>query len=170
MSARDRILGRIVDSQPSPIPTITRMPTSGCDLWEVFWAKLQLLGGQKANRSVLEGKTIWAEPSTELSCSAELWDAEIGVSRAICAIAETGSLLLTSGPGSSRLSSLVPPVHFVLVDRSAIVATLEDAIIRMPDRNCVWVTGPSRTADIEGVLVRGVHGPGELLVCVEDYP
>lgn len=94
----------------------------------------------------------------------DLWSASVGVTLADLAIAETGSLLISAGPGKRRLASLAPPVHIVLVPERRLVETLEGAVLGMSDRTTVIVTGPSRTADIEGILIRGVHGPGELIV------
>jgi L-lactate dehydrogenase complex protein LldG len=98
------------------------------------------------------------------SVSDDVWEVEVGVSLAELAVAETGTLVVTAGEGRSRMSSLAPPVNVVLVARTAIVGTLQEAIPRIPSSSSVLITGPSRTADIEGILVRGVHGPGELLV------
>ena len=95
-----------------------------------------------------------------------IWDAEVGVTMADLAVAETGSLLLATGPGRPRMVSLSPKIHVVLVPRERIVGTLAEAFARLSDRTSVLITGPSRTADIEGVLVRGVHGPGEIHVVV----
>lgn len=96
--------------------------------------------------------------------AAPIWDVEVGITTAELAIAETGSLLLAAGPGRARLASLAPPIHIVLIEQHKIVATLQEAIPYVTDRTSVFITGPSRTADIEGILVRGVHGPGELWV------
>jgi len=134
-----------------------------------FVAKLTAAGGKLITHeelSMILQKPCWIEPATGLATSSDdLWTAEVGVSRAECAIAESGSLLVTSAPGHQRLSSLVPPINVILVDK--IVPTLREALKHLPNRNCVLITGSSRTADIEGVLVRGIHGPKELLVVLE---
>jgi L-lactate dehydrogenase complex protein LldG len=69
---------------------------------------------------------------------------------------------VSAANGRSRLASLAPPVHIALVED--IVGTLDEAIARIDGRTHVVITGTSRTADIEGVLVRGVHGPRKLFV------
>ena len=95
--------------------------------------------------------------------------ADVGVTACHGAIAETGSLALISGPGCSRTVSLLPPWHIAVVCHDDLFATMadffrarHDAIAR--SANCTFVTGPSRTADIELSLTIGVHGPGKVAV------
>ena len=97
--------------------------------------------------------------------------AEIGLTGADAAIAETGSLVLLSGAGKPRAASLLPPTHLAIVRRSDLCASMgeffaahADAIARTAC--CTFVTGPSRTADIELTLTLGVHGPGVVIVVV----
>ena len=94
-----------------------------------------------------------------------------GITGCTCAIAETGTLLLTSAAGQPLTDSLLPDVHVAIVTRSQIVWSLEEAF-RMRDvresASTVLISGPSRTADIEMTLTIGVHGPKELLVCIVD--
>jgi L-lactate dehydrogenase complex protein LldG len=99
----------------------------------------------------------------------ELASATIGLTGADAALAETGSIVLASGPGRARLASLLPPIHVALVERHRLVDSLAALIRVRPDlatagANVVCITGPSRTADIEHTLSRGVHGPGEVHV------
>jgi L-lactate dehydrogenase complex protein LldG len=95
-------------------------------------------------------------------------DAVTGVQNAV---AETGTIMCTSGASSARGTSLIPPLHIALVAESQIVADLFDAFTQLSTRpalpaNVNLITGPSKTADIEGVLVTGVHGPGEVHIVV----
>jgi L-lactate dehydrogenase complex protein LldG len=106
------------------------------------------------------------ERSTSLETLARV---SVGLTGAHAAIADSGSLVLVSGPGRGRLSSLLPPIHIAILHRDRIVATLSDLFRADPDlarlgSNLVIITGPSRTADIEMTLSRGVHGPGEVHV------
>ena len=100
------------------------------------------------------------------------FDADVGLTGVTWAVAETGSLVLTAGAQSGRMTSLAPLVHVALIRRNQIVADLCDlfgpgglgsaaaaAGGRLPS-GCVLITGPSKTADIELNLVTGVHGPG----------
>jgi L-lactate dehydrogenase complex protein LldG len=92
--------------------------------------------------------------------------ADFGITSCDAAVAESGTLVLASQPGRSRLTSLAPPVHFCLVPFSRLLPDLVDVTHCLPElktANEVWITGSSRTADIEGILIRGVHGPGSLI-------
>lgn len=84
-----------------------------------------------------------------------------GITSATGAIAETGTVILTDHDTSRRLAALAPWVHVVVLRREQIFADLPAAVAALPaDPNVVWVTGPSKTADVEGILIEGVHGPG----------
>jgi L-lactate dehydrogenase complex protein LldG len=97
--------------------------------------------------------------------------AEIGVTGCDAAIAETGTLMLLSGDGKPRAASLLPPVHLAIVRRADLRFTMGDCFRERADgiaaaACCTFVTGPSRTADIELTLTLGVHGPGQVIVIV----
>ncbi len=97
--------------------------------------------------------------------------AEIGVTGCHGAIAETGSLAVLSGPGRSRTVSLLPPVHVAIVTPPDFCFTMGEFFAREARRIgeaacCTFITGPSRTADIELTLTLGVHGPGKVVVVV----
>ncbi len=89
-------------------------------------------------------------------------DYEFGITRATAAIAETGSLVLDDARTSDRLAALSPWIHVAVLREAEIVRTVPDALKQLgPSRNIIWATGPSKTADVEGILIEGVHGPGE---------
>jgi len=97
--------------------------------------------------------------------------AACGITGCDAAIAETGSLALISGRGKPRAASLLPPTHVALVTPDQLRATMgeffrERAAEIAAAANCTFVTGPSRTADIELTLTLGVHGPGRVVVIV----
>lgn len=102
---------------------------------------------------------IWGEPTC-----VDVWEAAVGVTLAQCAVAETGSLLLSASSQHRRLGSLAPPRHIILLRETQIVGSLEAGLGQLRAETSVLITGPSRTADIEGVLVNGVHGPREVWV------
>jgi len=96
-------------------------------------------------------------------------DVDAGFTTTRGGIAETGGLILWPSPEEPRLLSLVPPVHFALLDTSSIHATFFDAVrsegwARAMPANALLISGPSKTADIEQTLAYGVHGPKRLIV------
>jgi len=94
-------------------------------------------------------------------------DASLTIARS--AIAETGTLILWPDASEPRLMSLVPPLHFVLLDPTTIHADFYSAITtegwtdKLPT-NALLISGPSKTADIQQTLAYGAHGPRELIV------
>lgn len=97
--------------------------------------------------------------------------ADVGISSAAAALAETGSVLIESGVGKSRLATLLPPIHIVLLPVNRITADLFTwAAARQGQipTNMTFVSGPSKTADIEQTLAIGVHGPKRFIVIL--YP
>ena len=106
-------------------------------------------------------------------------DAAVGISGANLAIAETGTIMLVTNEGNADLTTTLPPVHIALFGIDKVVATLEDAVavLRMLPRSGTgqlmttyvnWITGPSRSADIEQSLTIGVHGPREMHCVILD--
>jgi len=100
-------------------------------------------------------------------------EAEIGVTGTDWALAETGTLILVSGRGRPRSTSLLPTTHVAVFDRHQLLESLEqvgsmlealhaDPARRMSGAVINFITGPSRTADIELTLTRGVHGPKDV--------
>lgn len=103
-------------------------------------------------------------------------DADLGISGMDLAIAETGTLVQDATDLNSRLVSMLPPVHIALVLTDRLAASLRDVLVQYNSRlnalprYLTFVSGPSRTADIERVLTIGVHGPGELHIIFMDRP
>jgi L-lactate dehydrogenase complex protein LldG len=91
-------------------------------------------------------------------------DYQFGITRATGAIAESGSLILDDAHTSDRLAALSPWVHVGVLREGEIHRTIPEAMAALgPSRNVLWATGPSKTADVEGILIEGVHGPGQQL-------
>lgn len=94
--------------------------------------------------------------------------ADIGISEMECALAETGSVIEWSYPVWKRLVSAMPNVHIALVRSNRIVKDYESMFEIFKEKfasgHISFITGPSRTADIERVLTIGVHGPSKLVV------
>ena len=106
---------------------------------------------------------------------ARCFEAEFGITGVDFTLAETGSLILSSLTEGSQLASLAPPVHIALYRRSQVLGSLEDVLEQAPltgreeaGRSIVLITGTSRTADIEQILIRGVHGPRDLHAILVD--
>lgn len=141
-----------------------------------------ILGGRRAvasNSAYLRECGIAALPEVHsgVTDKAELRELcatlDAGITSADYALADTGSLVLFSSAEEARMISLLPPAHIALVSRGRILSGLDELFSLVPlpaDRSSsmVLITGPSRTADIEQILVRGVHGPGEFHVVVMD--
>lgn len=99
--------------------------------------------------------------------------ADIGITSADYALAATGSFVMLASANEARLVSLLPPCHIAIFPRSRILANLDELLSVLPrpadqTSSMVLITGPSRTADIEQILVRGVHGPGEIYAVIVD--
>ena len=97
--------------------------------------------------------------------------ADVGITSADYALADTGSLVMIASPSEARLVSLLPPAHIAVMPRDRILTGLDELFTILPNpadatSSMVLITGPSRTADIEQILVRGVHGPGQITVVV----
>ena len=109
-----------------------------------------------------------------------LRDVDLGVTGCDCLVAYTGSVVLTARSAAGRVLSILPPAHLVIARRDQLVPHLADAYGLLRQRYGAtvesWpsmmtvITGPSRTADIEKVLVLGAHGPKALFVLLLDLP
>lgn len=96
-------------------------------------------------------------------------DYTFGITRAAGAIAESGTIILNEASTSRRLGALAPWVHIAVIERATIFGDVQQAVAALgTDRNIVWCTGPSKTADVEGILIEGVHGPGVQIGLVVD--
>lgn len=117
----------------------------------------------------LEGVATGFQAEEQLRAACSVADA--GVTGADYALADTGSLVLFSSPAEARMISLLPPLHVAVIRREQILTGLDELFSLEPlpgerSSSMVLITGPSRTADIEQILIRGVHGPGEIHVVV----
>ncbi|MEM7582696.1 MAG: lactate utilization protein [Acidobacteriota bacterium] len=95
------------------------------------------------------------------------FSADAGITSVDYAVAESGTLALLTAPGQGRSVSLLPPVHLAILDARDIVLELSALLERVEDCGAMpsaltFITGPSKTGDIEQKLTVGVHGPGEI--------
>jgi L-lactate dehydrogenase complex protein LldG len=111
------------------------------------------------------GAMSWSAAGLVVEARAAVDADKVGISGCFCAIAETGTLMLLSGPQTPATVSLLPETHIALVPVSRIVATMEDAVALLRSecgnlpRAVNFISGPSRTGDIEQTIVLGAHGP-----------
>jgi L-lactate dehydrogenase complex protein LldG len=162
--------------------TMPGLPTG--DFCALFKERLQLVNGLAFDDVPKLAAWLKAEGHTHGYCDPALWpglsgafgnefnietsfdrkrvdDYKFGITRAAGAIAETGSIILQDDTTSSRLGALAPWVHIAVVSKKQIFPDIVSAIGALgDDPNTIWCTGPSKTADVEGILIQGVHGPG----------
>jgi L-lactate dehydrogenase complex protein LldG len=107
----------------------------------------------------------WGSAGVAVEARAPTGDDLVGLTGAFAAIAETGTLMLLSGPDTPASTHLLPETHVAVVPASRVVRYYEDAFERVraehgkPPRAMNLVSGPSRTGDIEQTIVLGAHGP-----------
>lgn len=92
-------------------------------------------------------------------------EAEVSITRANVACAETGSLIFAFKKGANHKLTSLPKIHVALINKKDIYPTLEEALSKVEGSYISVITGPSKTGDIELIHVFGVHGP-ERLICV----
>jgi L-lactate dehydrogenase complex protein LldF len=140
--------------------TLTKNPTQSI---------IEFLNARGVNKIHLEPNTL--DESLVRKANIEFTDMPddqilVGVTNAICGLADTGSVLEADG---ALHASLLPEIHIAVLKSSDILPSLADAINLTKDKSAaVFITGPSRTADIEMTLTIGVHGPKEIHVFVDD--
>jgi len=169
----DAIFQKILGSAESHALVLSRNPL------------LAELGVAKRLENAGRPVTTWSDRSagrgtqilTEFSRSA--FSAGAGITGVEYVVAETGTLVLSSATEGAQIASLAPPIHIALYRRSQLVGSLDEVFARSPlavpgdqpspSRSWVFITGTSRTADIEQILIRGVHGPRQVhAILVED--
>ena len=115
---------------------------------------------------VLKGETVYYGKDTK----DDQGKAEYGLTGCQNVLAETGSLAMVSGPGRPRSASLMPEVHVVVIREGDILLGMGEFFARYKENPVlpyvVFITGPSRTADIELSLTLGVHGPGRVIAVI----
>jgi L-lactate dehydrogenase complex protein LldG len=195
MSSRDDILGRIRRTQPAPVP-LPDMPsftTGAGSLVERFKAGVQRMGGKLAEPPADGDLSAWVRrqfPEAKVLCSAtpevvgtrpldaarspaELHDVDVGVVRALYGVAETGSVWLTDRQFTIDALGFLAQHLVVLLDPACLVDNFHTAYgdrAQFDARYGVFMTGPSATADIEGVLIHGAQGIRSMTVVLVPGP
>ncbi len=169
---------------------VCRAHPEGADPWQLFALKMKqvngiALDGLDALGTWMRGQKLdrgFCDPACLPSLQAHPAFADIqwmhpferkriddytfGITRASAIIAETGTLILKDSETASRLAALAPWTHIALVEPDGIYNHCAEALRNLGDDPAtVWITGPSKTADIEGILIEGVHGPGIQVCC-----
>ena len=163
---------------------IMRGAKGATELWKLFSERMQLLHGMTFTSTTELGVYLRQQGWLHGYCDPSLLpllirefgpgfnvenhfdrkrinDYQFGITRAQGAIAETGTIILKDKAPSPRLAALAPWVHIAVFKESEIFADLPTAVKALgDDPNIVWVTGPSKTGDVESILIEGVHGPG----------
>ena len=191
MSSRDEMLSKLrgVDRRPLPLPDVPTFDRSLRPSTEEFRANLARMGGKLVDLPAGMNLDQWIHerfPDARVVCSAvpevagtraiadvvqptELADVDVGVVRAVFAVAETGSIWLSEAQYRVNALGYLPQHLVALLDPEDIVGNLHHAYRRhefMTANYSVLMSGPSATADIEGVLIRGAQGVRSLSVVV----
>jgi L-lactate dehydrogenase complex protein LldG len=125
----------------------------------------------------LENLPWHGQPLLEVETGRAQGSDQVSLTGAVAGIAETGTLLLASGPEAPTTLNFLPDNHVVVLKASQVVGAYEDALDRLREqhgpgslpRALNFITGPSRTADIEQTIQLGAHGPRRLhVLLVED--
>ncbi len=199
MNARETMLARIRDGlrgvEVPPLPE-PQSPPSGAGELVAFRALAESVGVEfhdTVESALRDARTVALSDAPEVravaadldgrrcfdgwSDRAAMLEADAGLTTAQYGVAETGTLVLIGDDERHRLVSLLPPLHVALLRRDRILPTLGAALAALHreepaamSRLTTFVTGPSRTADIELQLVLGVHGPRALRVVLVDPP
>ena len=187
MNSREFILDRVRRNQPAPtdLPAIPDFANAPADPWAAFALALARMGGQAVDgngdlAALLRERFPTARvvvsatpefPGTRAlplaAAPGELEDVDLGVVRAAFGVAETGSVWLSEREFGVNALGFLPQHLVVLLDPAAIVADLHAAYRHrgfFEARYAALMTGPSATADIEGVLIRGAQGIRSLTV------
>jgi L-lactate dehydrogenase complex protein LldG len=189
MSSREEILARIRRNQPAPqpLPEVPTFDVAGGSLLERFKAAVIRMGGKVVDPPAdgdLYALVARLFPDANVVCSAtpevagnraldrmrepaELHDVDVGVVRAIFGVAETGSVWLTDVEFKVNTLGFLAQHLVVLLDPARIVGNLHDAYrerAHFDARYGVFMTGPSATADIEGILIHGAQGIRSLTI------
>lgn len=115
---------------------------------------------------------LWDHQADRQAMITQCASADVGITWADYGIAKTGSIAILSNPVQSRSVSLLPPIHIAILNKENIVPEMGDIFAKLDQTDLpsslTFITGPSRTSDIEMDLTLGVHGPGKVFIFVLD--
>lgn len=180
--ARENILERVraalrVEAHRPDAPTAAPIFPPVTDLETRFRSEFEAVKGEiiatpEELKEFLEKFTLIATDGSDLVASnASVREAELAVTGCDCLVAQTGSIFVSTRSAGGRALSVLPPVHLVVARRDQLLPDLSAAFALLRQRygrnwpsSLSLITGPSRTADIEKILVMGAHGPKRLAV------
>jgi L-lactate dehydrogenase complex protein LldG len=168
------LIGRFCQQAERTSQTIDRVS----QMSEVPAAVARYLDGQGISRQAIAWRTLqdlpWQQSGIAVEYRKPVNEDMVGITGCFCAIAETGTLLLLSGPDTYSSAALLPETHIALLPVTRIVGAMEDAFAlakaergELP-RATNFISGPSRTGDIEQTIVLGAHGPYRVHVILID--
>ena len=159
------LVGRFCQQAERTSQTLDRVAQAG----DVPGAVARYLDSIGIARQAIAWRTLtdlpWQASGIDVAFRKPVNEDLVGITGCFCAIAETGTLMLLSGPETFSSAALLPETHIAIVPESRIVASIEDAFAlakaergELP-RATNFISGPSRTGDIEQTIVLGAHGP-----------
>jgi len=173
---------------PQSTISAARLP-DGADPWETFAANLKAVNGKLVDSPEQLAGLLVALGHRRGVCDPDLLpkltpaleaaglavesaldrtrfeDYEFGITRGSAVIAESGTVVLDDNRTFDRLAALAPWTHVAVVAPDDLIPSVAQAVENLGSSpNVIWCTGPSKTADVEGILIEGVHGPGEQVV------
>ncbi len=159
------LVGRFCQQAERTSQTLDRVES----LDEVPAAVARYLAGHGLEKQAIAWRTLnslpWQQAGVAVEFRKPVNEDLVGITGCFCAVAETGTLMLLSGPDTFSSAALLPETHVAIVPESRVVGSIEDAFAlakkergELP-RATNFISGPSRTGDIEQTIVLGAHGP-----------
>ena len=169
----DDLVSRFLERATDMASTVERLPSRAGIPASVarYLNALELpaaIAAQKSHRGVCWPEFAdldWGGAGLEIEARPTTGDDRLGITGCLCAIAETGTIVVTSSAATPTATTLLPDTHIVVVREGDVVAGMEDAFERVRARHdgmpraINMISGPSRTGDIEQTIVLGAHGP-----------
>ena len=168
------LVGRFCQQAERTSQTLDRVAQAG----DVPGAVARYLDSIGIARQAIAWRTLtdlpWQASGIDVAFRKPVNEDLVGITGCFCAIAETGTLMLLSGPETYSSAALLPETHIALLSVSRIVGSMEEAFAlakqergELP-RATNFISGPSRTGDIEQTIVLGAHGPYRVHVILID--
>lgn len=169
----EAVKGEIVETTRADLPAALRRVLAGKNAQSLLYSPTTELGKaiDQAWQAEPGAKLVPYNKPIEEMKSLIVNDVDAGITTTMGAIADTGSLIVWPSADEPRLMSLVPPLHIAVLEKSKMFDSFPEAMVKLgwnkkPPGNSLLISGPSKTADIEGILCYGAHGPKQLVILV----